>query len=504
MEQNFRLGGDERPIELDRSGITLIAPGLRGNGVWRDVRRAGETRAATGEKTLLDQALAEANLEDRHTIELEADTPSAAPGARGRGAAALRDDEVLLDVPSGRDEIQFLLYRDEGGVISLHMPEPVPPGKAVSTRAVTAPELFRYRLSLRSATARGPAVGRGLFGPLAKKILKVVVLKLLRPVVGRAVCGAATLWEDAARSFRGFHGGPLEQLLGAEPLPFGDWSALQGKKALLFLHGTTSTTAGAFAGLGTQPAAAARLYAAYGDRVVGFNHHTLSRSVSENAAELYAALAAAPGEYRFDVVSHSRGGLLARALAEQAPPAGMLSRGLAVHVDRAVFVGTPNSGTDLASPTNLPKTLDRLANVVSFLPDSAVTVALSGVLATAAYVSEVGLAYVPGLADQAPGSPFLSTLNTPSASGAAYFAIQANYEPQGGLVNAIKDGVMDRLFGQTANDLVVPTAGVSRTAAFSLPAARVKEYDAAAQVHHTNFFEQEETWTRILEDLGVP
>ncbi|MBI3360466.1 MAG: hypothetical protein HY023_05080, partial [Chloroflexi bacterium] len=54
MDETFTLPGDNRPIQLDHSGITLIAPGLSGRGEWNSARPAGVTRAFTGETGALD------------------------------------------------------------------------------------------------------------------------------------------------------------------------------------------------------------------------------------------------------------------------------------------------------------------------------------------------------------------------------------------------------------------------------------------------------------------
>jgi hypothetical protein len=82
--------------------------------------------------------------------------------------------------------------------------------------------------------------------------------------------------------------------------------------------------------------------------VIGFNHHTLTKSVPQNAVDFFSGMP--PGNYQFDVISHSRGGLLARALKELTsvelgqlidpvwtPPAGVN-----VQIGKIVLVGTPN------------------------------------------------------------------------------------------------------------------------------------------------------------------
>ncbi len=133
-------------------------------------------------------------------------------------------------------------------------------------------------------------------------------------IAGDAVYAAAKLWEDHYRP-EGFIGGANSGQLLADPAtPFTDWASLQGRKSLLFVHGTISSTAGAFIGMQQFRAAAASLYAAYGNRVIGFNHHTLTKSVPQNAVDFFTGMQ--PGNCQFDVISHSRGGLLSRGLKE--------------------------------------------------------------------------------------------------------------------------------------------------------------------------------------------
>jgi hypothetical protein len=173
---------------------------------------------------------------------------------------------------------------------------------------------------------------------------------------------------------------------------------------------------------------------------------------------------------------------------------------------RVVFVGTPNVGTDLADPKNLPVTLDRLANAIHMLPDAPLTFALGAVFAVAAYVSETGLDALPGLVDQSPASRFLTKLNEPksrSVDVAGYFGIEAEFHPDGGIASALLDKGVDRVFRGKANDIIVPTHEVSLIASAQLPAVRVKQYGSDDHVYHTSFFRQRLTWEYIAASLGV-
>lgn len=519
MEEIFDLGGSTRPIEIRGTGIVLRAPGLRGRGVYRGKRTEGEVRAAAEvpEPDPIDAGIAEIGLE-MHDFEIDAPTPVVVrPAGVRAGEGALQDDEIEIEFRCARDQYHYAIYRDEDGVVSIHFPKRVPPGQALITRAPADEAPYVYRIQLRPVLGVAPegVTTRG-WGGFLKKAFKVVVGKLAGPVVGLAAYCAVWTWEKLARKHEGFHGGKdVGKLLADKPITFDDWRALSGQRALLFIHGTTSCTSGAFSELRNFGPAAQQLYGAYGGRVLGFNHHTLTKGVSRNVVEFYRALRKGAGPFEFDIICHSRGGLVARALKELSPEdiarlsgEGSWQPSARVSVRRIVFVGTPNNGTRLADPSNIPKALDRLANVATLVPGAGM--AIGGVLAWAAYIAEAGLKALPGLRDQAPGSDLLLTLNSPApAAGPVvtgdYFAVQSDYEPQGSLVKAILDAGVDRLFGNEPNDLVVPTLGVSRIDESDLDAARVKYFGETQgdNVAHTRFFKETGTWDHILASLQL-
>lgn len=520
MSESFELLRSRWPIEPRGSGIALRAPGLLGRAVYDGRREVGEVRATSAEGSDFDAALAEAGLEDRHTLVLEAETPFAVrPAGVRAGEGELADDEVELEVPAAPGEYQFVAYQDEDRVLTFHFHEEVPGGESLITRGAGTDRVVRYRLQLRPALPEPEGeVTRGVLGGLGQKVLKVVVGTIAPLAVGRAVHGAVSLWERHARGFQGFHGGrDAGELLAERPVPFADWPRLAGRRALLLIHGTTSSTAGAFAGLLGFEEVARRLYDAYEGRVLGFNHHTLGKSVARNVVELHATLAArATGEpLELDVVCHSRGGLLARALGELLPEQVALLAGeegwqpaARVAIRRIVFVATPNDGTDLARRENIPVALDRLATLVNVLPDSGGTLALAGILAIAGHIAEAGLTHLPGLRDQAPGSDLLAALNdaaTAPIDPGAYYAVQSNYEPPRALLKLMLDGTVDRLFGEQANDLVVPSLGVSRVRQREIGAEQVEYFGKVqkSSVAHTRFFSEAATWKLVERGLAA-
>jgi len=513
VQDRFDVEPYQTPIEVG-DGITLIAPGLSGEGFHFGRREQGRLRADTLESEQFRHALDEADLEDVHTIILP---PGAPPPVeeyeRTRSAGMVAEDEVVLFIPAGKADAQYVLYQDEDGVMSVEFSDPAERTEASGVRGSGFRAILSYRIRLRRSETKGET--RGVLGALGKKVIKVISRKL---GLATGTKLAAYLWESRARPFEGFHGsakrfgeGALDELLNDKPDAFTSWKQYNGKKSLLFIHGTTSTTAGAFSGLRNFPDTAKELFRRYEDRVVGFNHHTLGCSVPANIVKLYDELSQHAGNYTFDIICHSRGGLLARALKEldetsigclTKQPSWSRPAQSSAKIDRIIFVATPNAGTDLAFPGNLPKWLNRMANLAAFIPDSAGSAPLAAVLAVASDVA-ASVVSLPGLADMAPDSAFLEKLNIPSINASSYWGVEANYHAAGPLLRAVEDPVMDGLFRGKDNDLVVPTDGVSVVGStFGLSSLKVKKFSAAESVAHTRYFVNDATWNHVLAALN--
>src|SRR5262245_13358973 len=248
----------------------------------------------------------------------------------------------------------------------------------------------------------------------------------------------------------------------------------QQARALVLVHGTFSKTASPVDGFGPEFMSWARQRYPL---VLGLDHWTLSKSPEENAQLLVDELRAFDPDClkrgSLDVITHSRGGLVARSFCE-----------LLGHMDAVrhlIFMGTPNCGTDLANPKNWSTLADALVNMTG-VDGAELFGRLAGLLAQLAATKVV--TDVPGLLAQSPDAAvtkdaFLYKLQTAKVDRAKvrYGVVCAEYEPSilvpnlKKIVDAAKavsvDVTLDALF-QSANDLVVNTAhtwGIGSSAA---------------------------------------
>ncbi|MCL4819586.1 MAG: CHAT domain-containing protein [Vicinamibacteria bacterium] len=283
-------------------------------------------------------------------------------------------------------------------------------------------------------------------------------------------------------------------------------SADAGARRLLLLHGTFSSTEHAFAALGRGPAAA-RFWSFASQRypggVVGFNHFTLGEDPRANARALRAAL----GGGEFDAITHSRGGLVLRALVEGAGPRGPA-------LGRAVLAAAPNEGTPLAAPARRVELIALLLNLAEELSPAAIGFGVPLAAAALAWLARGVAVALPGLAAMQPESAFLHALNgPPPPPEGAYAVLCARTRLEGGRLARFADAGLAALFAQP-HDLVVPTAGGWAVDAIGRPAIGAERIacfgvNLPGGAHHFDLFARAETadvLTRALggEPLGLP
>lgn len=205
-------------------------------------------------------------------------------------------------------------------------------------------------------------------------------------------------WLTPGQGMKRWHEGAFVD----EPHP-----AVDEGRVLLLVHGTFSQSQ-MWADELQATAAGKELLNQWQDRyerILAFNHPTLSVGAWSNAIDLHRALQAV--RVPIDIVCHSRGGLVV----------SWLLRLEAVPVERVVFVGSPLVGTSLAAPDKLRAALDLLANyadavsvvgqgVTPVFPLAAGVAGLAKILGKALRlgsglpIPDAAIALVPGLATQ--------------------------------------------------------------------------------------------------------
>ncbi len=266
-------------------------------------------------------------------------------------------------------------------------------------------------------------------------------------------------------------------------------------KGLLFLHGTFSHASAAFSDL-AQDGAFEALSQAYEGRVFAFNHLTVGRSPDENVKALLKEIrGATPGAPLFsslDVVTHSRGGLVARLLASSSG---------APRVSRLFLTASPNDGTPLASPARWDRLAAWLANLGEMFPGGALAFGLDFAAEALVWMASRAGGTLPGIAAMDPAGGFVEKLNAVETRPYEAAAAVARYEPRGSTARRLLDAAAG-VFFEDPNDLVVPTEGGARFgAAPAVPAEDVIRFGPGgnagaatrAIVHHLNLFAQKET-----------
>ena len=228
----------------------------------------------------------------------------------------------------------------------------------------------------------------------------------------------------------------------------------QAGNALLFIHGTNSLSHSGFHLL--PPEFMRAMWDRYEHRVIAFDHPTLSVDPGDNAKRL-AELLPAGLDLQLDIVAHSRGGLVARELAQRANANGL---GGKLHVQSVTFVGTPNRGTPFCNSDHLASYVDAMTNLLSALPDNGITDAVDCVVGVLSHVARQMYKGIPGAMAMDPKGDYLKALNAePHPSDCVYRVITSEFEPIGGAdwKWRLRDLVVDKIFVDEPNDLIVPT-----------------------------------------------
>ena len=491
----------------------------------------GDGTGRTAAKSALLTALAEQDFDVVDRIDL---TPRRSRDLESPGPANRRGRvSVDVDVPPGDDAV-VLLERD--GVYSWHLPlRPTGGTRSLESRTLTFEidvQPRRPTSSAARASRRARGLGaeqphdRGLLGDLVHGAVQAIVLRFAVPfVVGHVV----RKLEEPVRPGLVHVAGPS----AATWQPLGEGGSLslptdRPVRVLLLVHGTFSSTVGAFAPMGLVPGADGFLptvLSAY-DAVIGYDHRTLSVDPRQNADDLLEELRRQhPGtDLTIDIITHSRGGLVTRSFVESVLP----QSNWPASVDHIVFVASTHGGTHLADPARWHDLVDLYTNLVTvgaaglaLVPGGGpVAAVVGGVVRGIGALVKYLVSYaaegddVPGLAAMIPGGAFVTELNGDQpgqpAPGTNWHVVSSNFhvslldgshrppEFPKELVVRLGEGFVDGLF-EGDNDLVVDTASMSAIGPASGGYVKdVLAFGTNDEVYHTNYFSQ----MRVIEAIG--
>ncbi|MDM0024511.1 CHAT domain-containing protein [Variovorax saccharolyticus] len=357
-----------------------------------------------------------------------------------------------------------------------------------------------------------------------KALMWAVEERLARPA------GHLYRWDDGGGQLESGVADDTARMIGTDGKP---------RPALVFIHGTGSSTLGSFGDLQRSDRGLwARLESRFPGGIYGFEHRTLSQSPIENALQLATAL---PRGARISLVTHSRGGLVGDLLClqdidqhvdsysfafqgvgdaqgretevrkeldrahaehrEQLRALFTMLRDKAPVIDRYVRVAAPAQGTRLASG-NFDVFLSGLLTLIGRVPyffGNPLYSAFKRVVIEVAK-NRTNPHLVPGLEAMLPDSPMAALLRDAAVQPGIRMALIAGDIQGGNLLMRMGVLLTDfLLFENTDNDLVVDTAAMLAGVA-AKSRARVM-FDRAADVSHFNYFGNLETRNALRDWL---
>jgi hypothetical protein len=395
-------------------------------------------------------------------------------------------------------EAAILAIRHPSGALTFHLPV------ESASRGLRQHNQVRFVVTVRSTDEATGTRG------LVTKAIKATVIKVGKAIGDKVASYALpklaaafekNAWNKAGLQ-EGWHTVTKETLAEKALAPR---KPVATDRSLLFLHGTFSNTASAYCALAASNFFD-RVKDWYGDRIFAFNHFTISRTPEENARMLLEGL---PDQTTtFDVITHSRGGLVLRNLVKRAAVFGTPAKRF--KLGRAVLVASPNDGTPLATPQRWHDTVGWIANLLELFPENPFTTGAAFVANGLVWIARHASGDLPGLHSMdGAGAPIVQLQSPTGPPEDAYSALVANYNPTQQVLLRMLDTGIDQFFG-SANDLVVPTAGgwhIGQPGKVLIPPARIGCFGAggnlqADSVTHINFFGRAETVDFLMRALA--
>ena len=333
--------------------------------------------------------------------------------------------------------------------------------------------------------------------------------------------------------------GLVTDAFALNPVKARQFRGKQEKPFLVFLHGTASSTWGSFGDLWSdkRKKELEALIGAYGERVLGFEHASLTQSPIENALDLAQAL---PKGARLHLVTHSRGGLIGELLCRagacgngksatdkggegtaaaepfspdelklfEGDPASLellqqLNKELKdkkFKIERVVRVACPALGTTLAS-----RRLDRWLSVIGSVagmavPDTPLADFFKdiGDFIAAVIKKRTDPEELPGLAAMMPQSPVIKLVNWPATEVSGDLAVIAGDMEPDAVWAKLMTWVADRFY-EGDHDLVVNTVSMSGGANRSGKA--LVSPHKGSNVNHFNYFINPDSANNLVQAL---
>ncbi|MDN3665678.1 CHAT domain-containing protein [Algibacter miyuki] len=291
---------------------------------------------------------------------------------------------------------------------------------------------------------------------------------------------------------------------------------------LLLLHGTISTTLDAFSALNNDNDTWKSIHNIYGNQIIALEHFTLSVSPLQNALDF---LKACPNTITIDILSHSRGGLIADILAKcdyrntvtgfSAQEIEILkgkeeqgnrelmeaitkeAKRKKITINRVIRVAAPSSGT-----TILSRRMDHYFNLMLNAVSLAFGVTNPLYHTVKAFLLDLvsqkeNPEVLPGLNSMMPESLFQKMLNISDTSVVSeLYNISGDSEVGGVSFDSLKV-ILANLFYLEANDLVVDTRRMSH--GVIRQDGIYKYLSQGSGTNHFNYFSDKESRLAILQ-----
>lgn len=290
------------------------------------------------------------------------------------------------------------------------------------------------------------------------------------------------------------------------------------EKYLLLIHGTMSTAHGAFQGM--QQNIWEDVLNTYAGRVIALEHYTLSESPLQNALDF---LNNCPNTCNFDILSHSRGGLVADILAkcdnrnevvgfykteyeiiESEKSLSKLMQEISaiaskkqIRFDKVVRVAAPASGT-----TILSRRVDHFFNLILNAVSLAFGVANPMYDVVKGFLMELlsqkeDPEVLPGLNSMMPESLFQKMMNSGTTTVSSdLYSISGDAEVGGFDLNSLKV-ILSNLFYREANDFVIDTRRMNHGVRYINGSYRY--LSQGRNMNHFNYFSNIDSSAVILK-----